>query len=153
MGCSVSRVHKTWSRSLLFKDFPSCGVGFVYTILGSFSSRHSNLSGMVWTGTTQDWNKSPVHTHWTLCPRSWPRGFGELVVPVLTPKYFLPCYWIPTCSLPLSEYLFTLHQVAEPDVRLYVWDRHGPASLHYRNRAEITVSWRRKSYPAGIGWM
>ena len=46
-----------------------------------------------------------VHTHWTSCRGSWPRGFD--LIPVLTPEYLLPSQWIPVLppiySLPLRS--------------------------------------------------
>ena len=45
MGCSVSRAHKTWSRSLLFKDFLESVVvaGTSYQMLNVLKSTMKNL--------------------------------------------------------------------------------------------------------------
>ena len=83
------------------------------TMPDSFSCRHVELSGIVWTATVQNWNKS--FTHIELHAGVVSQEDVENKIPVLKPEYLPPSQWIlvlaPTYSLPQrSEYLLTLHQ-------------------------------------------
>ena len=86
--CSVSRGRKTWSLSFLFKDFPRCDVGFAQLFMPTRKSIkysvNSNELGL----------EQVVHTYRTLC-RSHAGAVGREglvnLIPVLTPKYSLPC--------------------------------------------------------------
>jgi len=86
--CSVSRAHKTWSLSFLFKDFPRCDVGFAQLFMPTRKSIkysvNSNEPGL----------EQVVDTYRTLC-RSHAGAVGRKslvnLIPVLAPKYFLPC--------------------------------------------------------------
>ena len=86
--CSVSRAHKTWSLSFLFKDFPRCDIGFAQLFMPTRKSIkysvNSNEPGL----------EQVVDTYRTLC-RSHAGAVGceglVNLIPVLAPKYFLPC--------------------------------------------------------------
>ena len=89
----------------------------------SFSCRHETLSGMLWTATARNRNKSFTHiaNRSTSCRGGWPRGFGAL-----NPS---PHYWI----------LTTLSVFSSATVPVHTPPKCVAASPCYRNRAETTV--------------
>ena len=58
MECSVSRAQKTWSLSVLFKDFPRCDEGFAQLFMPTQKSIKYSVNSNV---TSQDWNKPLTH--------------------------------------------------------------------------------------------
>ena len=119
-------------------------LGRVYTIPHSFSCRREEYSCLVWTETAENWNKS--FRHRASCRSGWPRGLG-------VPNSNLPSWKCTSVSVASGyrSYSFTTCIVRLPlypkewHRRLFrMWlstfqDRHGAASLRYRNRVENTV--------------
>ena len=97
----------------------------VHTIPNSFSWRHDTLSGIVWTATARDWNRSFTHTE-HIVPRrgGWPRGFGA--------QNFSPHSWIsPSVTKGFQSSLLLIHF------------RYGPNTC-----SSGTKGWHR-TYPIG----
>ena len=108
----------------------------------SFSCRDVKLSGIVWTATAPDWNRSFIHIEHSAAPgrlaeRVWYTKlqssflyFRPKRVPVLAPAYSLPLR---------SQYLFKRHQSVAQNLSDRWRSTIGTASFRYRNRAEITA--------------
>lgn len=83
----------------------------------------------VWKEKALNWNKALIHIKdWN---RSvWPTGFGTNSHSLLLNQRLLPSQWVPVL---FSTYLLTQY------MRIQFQDRHGAASLRYKNCAEITM--------------